>query len=136
MEDRTMYKCLDCGNEMKYEGGLLWNATLTECFYGFKCPNCGSSFYHRLTKEEEEELTQRAAKEKENEKEILSPLSFFTPKITTLVMLAGIFFFSILCILSEYTQGRGEAWILPIVICTFGLVFMLINNRKRGANKK
>ena len=125
----TEYKCLDCGNEMEYEGGLLWNESLTKCFYGFKCPNCGSGFMHRLTKEEEDELTQRAAKEKEKKKEIFSPSSLLTPKITTLVMLAGVIFFSILCLLSEYTQGRGEVWILPIVVCAFGLVFMLIKNR-------
>ena len=129
------YKCLDCGSEMGYEGGLLWNAALTECFYGFKCPNCGSSFNHRLTKEEEDELTQRALKEKENKKEIFSPSSLLTPKITTLVMFAGVIFFSVLWILSEYTQGRGEAWILPIIICAFGLVFMLIKKYKE-ANKK
>lgn len=51
----TEYKCLDCGNEMEYEGGLFWNAAITECFLGYKCVNCGSRFEHRLLKEEEEE---------------------------------------------------------------------------------
>ena len=52
------YTCLDCGNEMKNEGGLFWNSALTECFYKFKCINCGSIFEHRLTKEEDDELKQ------------------------------------------------------------------------------
>jgi len=56
----TEYNCLDCGNEMEYEGGLFWNNTMTECFYGYKCVNCGSRFEHRLSKEEEEELKKQA----------------------------------------------------------------------------
>ena len=54
------YKCLDCGSEMGYEGGLFWNGTITECFFGYKCVNCGSRFEHRLSKEEEEELKKQA----------------------------------------------------------------------------
>lgn len=129
----TDYKCLDCGNEMEYEGGLFWNAALTKCFWKLKCPNCGSTFCHRLTKEEEDESTRRALKEKE--KEIVSPTSLFTPKITMLAMLAGVIWFSVLCVISEYTTGRGAVWVLPIILCIVGLVFMLIKNRKRGANK-
>lgn len=60
----TEYTCLDCGNEMEREGGLMWNEALTECFYKFKCPNCGSGFEHRLTKEEEDELKQRGKQRK------------------------------------------------------------------------
>lgn len=103
----------------------------------YECPDCGSGFDHRLTREEEEESKKRAQemnknKEKENEMETFSLSSLLTPKTTTLIAATGVIFFSILCVLSEYAQGRGEAWILPIVICAFGLVFMLINNRKRG----
>ena len=53
------YKCLDCGSDMEYEGGLIWNSILTKCYYKFKCLNCGSKFEHRLTMEEEKELTER-----------------------------------------------------------------------------
>lgn len=53
------YKCLDCGDKMEYEGGLFWNEALTKCFWKLKCPNCGSTFCHRLTKEEEDELKER-----------------------------------------------------------------------------
>ena len=137
----TEYKCLDCGSEMKYTGGLLWNEALTKCFYRFKCPNCGSAFDHRLTRDEEEESKKRAQERNAQEakgkkKEIFSPFLLLTPKTTTLVMLAGVIFFSGLCLLSEYTQGRGEAWILPTIVCAFGLVFMLIKNGERGENKK
>ena len=126
----TEYKCLDCGDEMKYEGGLFWNEALTKCFWKLKCPNCGSMFCHRLTKEEEESTKKQASERKENKKEIFSSSSLFTPKITMFAMFAGVIFFSILCVLSEYVQGRGEVWILPIVVCAFGLIFMLIKNRK------
>lgn len=47
----SRYKCLDCSSDMEYEQGLYWNNTLTECFYKFNCPKCGSKFEHRLTKE-------------------------------------------------------------------------------------
>ena len=60
----TEYKCLDCGSDMQYEGGLYWNITLTECFYIFKCTSCGSKFEHRLTKEEEDELKERGRQRK------------------------------------------------------------------------
>jgi len=141
----TEYKCLDCGNKMEYEGGLLWNASLTECFYGFKCPNCGSSFNHRLTKEEEDESMEWAkrekeenikTKQKENEKETFSLLSLFTPKITMFILFCVMWFSMIFFIAAEYTQGRGEVWITPIVLSTAGLVFMLMKNRKRGENKE
>ena len=60
----TEYKCLDCGSDMQYECGLIWNSTLTDCFYKFKCSSCGSKFEHRLTKEEEDELKERGKQRK------------------------------------------------------------------------
>lgn len=52
-------RCSDCSSVMESSGGLFWNSTLTECFWKYKCPGCGSEFSHRLTKEEEEESKRR-----------------------------------------------------------------------------
>ena len=120
------YKCPDCGSKMEYEGGLLWNEALTECFYRFKCPNCGSGFMHRLTKEEEDELNERARREKEEinkmtKKELLLKI-FAGAKQRIRFRLLG--FFILLLIAATFVIGIIEGSIRDAFFCLFALFLM------------